>query len=123
MFCQKVIENPYSEGILYQTNRIARIMPDGTVDFLEESGRIVATEGIRGRRYFDLIKLEDTLRDYPGILDAAGYLKFDKETNEMKLCVDLRVSYSSENSISEDAIREYVKEKCGELLVPAEINM
>ena len=41
MFCQKVIENPYSEGILYQTNRIARIMPDGTVDFLEESGRIV----------------------------------------------------------------------------------
>lgn len=123
MFCQKVIENPYSEGILYETNRIARIMPDGSVDFLEDSGRVVATEGIRGRRYFDLIAVEDTLRDYPGILDAAAYMVFDKEVNEMKLCVDIRTSNRMANPVTEESIREYLKEKCGEMLVPTDINM
>ena len=41
---------------------IARILPDGSVDFLEESGRTIMIEGLRGRQFTDLAKLEKALQ-------------------------------------------------------------
>ena len=54
------ITNPYGPGMLYQTGREARIMPDGRLEFLEQGGRTVMREGLTGRKFLDLYKLEQT---------------------------------------------------------------
>ena len=45
------VASPYEDGVLYQTGRTARITHDGRVDFLEDAGRTVMLETLRGRAY------------------------------------------------------------------------
>lgn len=113
------IENSYSPGTLYDTNRIARILPDGTVDFLENSGRIVLTEGMRGRTYYDLKKLENALDDYEGITEAQAYLCYDKQKNGMSLYAQVQ----AKTDLNIEAVKAYVKDVCGETLVPNGIEV
>lgn len=49
---------PFGPGVVYQTGVIARILPNGSIDFMENTGRTVLTDGAHGRRYFDLKKAE-----------------------------------------------------------------
>ena len=115
----KNIQNPYGAGLLYGTGLIARILPDGTVDFLENSGRTVLTDGIAGRRYYDLKKAEDTLCAYEGVKDASCYLCYDKDKNEMRL----EAKITAESELSIENIKAYVAERCEERLVPVQIHI
>lgn len=124
IFSQKVVENPYKNGVyIYETNRVARILPDGSVDFLSNSGRTVATDGVAGRKFFELSLLENTLLAYPGITYAEAYLKYDDEINEMSLCVDLQIVHIPTITVNEKVVTDYVKEYLGDLLVPKFINI
>lgn len=112
------IENPYGKGTLYKTNRIARILPDGSVDFLENGGRIVLTDGANGRVYFDLRKLELTLCEYDGIDEAKAYMCYDAGINEMILIAD--VKGSEEPDI--EKLKMFIGERCPKNLIPSKIN-
>ena len=58
------ITNPYGEGTLYQAGRVARILPDGSIDLLENGGRTVMQESVTGRNFLDLERLERMLREW-----------------------------------------------------------
>lgn len=116
---EETVENSYSPGTLYRTDCMARILPDGSIDFLENSGRIVLTEGVRGRIYYDLALLERTLCDYDGIESAEAYLRYDQTKNEMSLYADVK----SAAKLQLEDINTYLKDTCGEMLVPKEIHM
>ncbi len=58
--------------MLYQTGREARIMPDGRLEFLEQGGRTVMREGLTGRRFLDLYKLEQALESAGGVTKGRG---------------------------------------------------
>ena len=112
------IENPYGLGTLYDTKKIARILPDGSLDFLESGGRTVLTDGIHGRRYYDLAGLENVLCEYDDITDANSYLCYDKEMNEMKLIADVK----SEKKIEEERLKMFIEERCSKMMVPSEFH-
>ena len=103
-----VIENPYGPGTLYETGMKARILPDGTVDFLETSGREVMTDGVNGRRFFDLPAIEHKLTSIEGIHEAQVYMKYNTETNEMNLYADVR----ADDSFDTQACLESLKTDC-----------
>ena len=115
----KNIKNPYGAGILYSTGLIARILPDGTVDFLENSGRTVLTDGIAGRRYYDLKKAENTLCAYEGVKTADCYLCYDREKNEMRLEAEV----VADCDLSVDDMKTFIAERCEERLVPVQIHI
>lgn len=112
------IDNPYGPGKLYCTGKTARILPDGQLDFLENSGRTVLTDGSNGRVYYDLKKLENALCEYAGVDSAKAYLDYEPQINEMSLKCDVRGS----KEIDVAKLKAFVKDKCGKKLVPAEIN-
>lgn len=113
------IQNPYGVGKLYRTNKVARILQDGSVDFLQNSGKVVLTDGIHGRKYYDLEKLNCTLLEYDGIQYADSYLYYDKNINEMSLAVDIKLGYN----IDIDELKYYIEERCSKMLVPSIINV
>lgn len=48
------VQYPYAEEGVYRTGKIARILPNGDIDMLHNGGRIVMSESIYGRRFYDL---------------------------------------------------------------------
>lgn len=110
------ITNPYREGMLYQTGRVARILPDGSIDFLENGGRVVMQEGITGRNFLDLDRLERILQEYEGVHKAQAYVKYG-EGNKTVLQADLW----GDGSLDEEQIKKYLEEHCERALVPARI--
>lgn len=115
----EVVQYPYGEGVLYGTGLIGRILPDGSMDFLHKAGRTVLTDGIRGRKYFDLIAAEETLMKIEKVEKADCYMAYDTELNEMSLCADIKVT----GSVEKEEIQHFMKENAGELLVPKFINI
>lgn len=110
----EVIENPYGPGTLYATGLKARILPDGTVDFLEKNGREVMTDGVNGRRFFDLNAVEENLLRCDGIRAADAYLKYNPATNEMNLYADVEADASFDG----EACLASLKQTCPPELVP-----
>ena len=113
----EIIENPYGPGTLYATGLKGRILPDGTVDFLEKTGREVMTDGVNGRRFFDLNKVEENLLACEGIQTARAYMKYSTETNELILYADI----TAEADFDKAACLENLKETCTPELVPADL--
>lgn len=110
------ITNPYGAGVLYQTGRVARILPDGGLDLLENGGRTVMQEGIAGRNFLDLARLEGILRDYEGISEANAYVRY-AEGN--KTILEAEVAGSGE--LDFEALKRYLEENCEKALVPEKI--
>ena len=116
-FFTEIVDNPYGPGTLYATGLKARILPDGTVDFLEEVGREVVTDGVRGRVFFDLKAVEQALTSFDDIRSADAYMKYDTATNEMTLYADV----VAEPGFDKAACLEAMKEKYAPNMVPADI--
>ena len=114
-----VLQYPYGVGALYITGLIGRIMPDGTVDFMENSGRVVLTEGAGGRKYHDLVAFESYLNSKEEIDNAVGYLSYNIDKNEMDIAVDI----SSSADIDIETLCTEVGEKCNEVLLPKFVNI
>ncbi|MCD8103959.1 MAG: AMP-binding protein [Lachnospiraceae bacterium] len=111
------ITNPYGSGVLYQTGKTARILPDGTLDLLEKGGRTVIHEGIKGRHFLDLYKLETLLTGYEGVRRAEAYVRY-AEKNQLVLIADI---YGSKEP-DPDKLRAYLADYCEESLIPADIR-
>lgn len=116
--CVDSITNPYGAGILYQTGRVARILPDGSLDMLENGGRTIMSEGLTGRHFLNLHKLEAILNEYPEIDHAEAYIRY-AEGNRLVLTVDLYALV--EHDV--ECIRAYLTEHCEKPLIPEELNI
>ena len=117
-YYEEEIENPYGKGTLYATGKIARILPDGSLDFLQNGGRTVLTDGSNGRIYYDLAKVEKILCDYDGIDYAEAYLSYDPSINEMNLKADIKGPFE----VDIEELNAFIEERGTKLLVPCEIN-
>jgi long-subunit acyl-CoA synthetase (AMP-forming) len=114
-----MIKNPYGSGTLYNTGRTARILPDGTIDFLEQGGRTVLQEGVRGRNYLNLKKLETVLAGLSGVETAEAGICYGGN-NQMLLYAELGVS---DDSVDESAVQNAAREALGEAHVPQLIQI
>lgn len=83
----------------------ARILPDGTVDHLEDSGRSVMLSTVIGRVFPNLQKIEDILNACPGVESAEAFTCYWKDNN-MHLCADI----SGAEELTEEALRAYLAE-------------
>ncbi len=111
------ITNPYGKGMLYKTGRVARILPDGSIDMLENGGRTIMQESVRGRSFLNLHKLEQVLKTYEYISNAEAYTCLN-DKNSMMLAVDL---YGSKEPDME-VLKEFLKEHVEAELIPEEIH-
>ena len=113
------VENPYGGGTLYQTGYVARITPDGEVEFLESAGRTVMIEGIKGRDFVDLHKVEEVLCECEGVTEARAYVYYDKD-NGMHVGVDV----TGDTGVTEadvENIKAYAREQLSPVWVPERI--
>ena len=111
------ITNPYGPGILYQTGLTARILPDGTLDLLEQGGRTVLMERLTGRSYVDLYALERLLSSLEGIYRAEAYVRWGEE-HKLVLTADLYCSKEPQL----DKLNEYLKQHWDERLLPVDFR-
>ncbi len=114
----KVIASRYSEGDLYETDLIARILPDQTLDFLENNGRTVITDGVHGLRKFYLKDVERAIESISGIAEADAYLYFDSSINEMSLAVKVKRKEENKKMPTSEEIISHLTEHYGENMVP-----
>ena len=111
------VENPYGGGTLYQTGYVARITPDGNVEFLESAGRTVMIEGIKGRDFIDLHKVEEVLCQYEGVTEAHAYTYYDKDNG---IHVGADVTGVTEADV--ESIKAYAAKNLSPVWVPERIQ-
>lgn len=112
------VTNPYGPGILYQTGLTARILPDGTLDLLEQGGRTVMMERLTGRCYVDLYALERLLSSLDGIHRAEAYVRWGEE-HKLVLTANLYCSQAPQL----DRLNEYLKQHWDEKLLPIDFRV
>ncbi|MBO6137975.1 MAG: AMP-binding protein [Lachnospiraceae bacterium] len=117
--CKDEIDNPYKEGVLYDTGIVARIMPNGELDLLEKSGRAVLTDGHNGRHYYNLGGVEQALMRSGRASCASSYMIYSEKTNEMELIAD--VEPAEESFVT--GVKKYFRESCGEEMTPTVLNI
>ena len=99
------VTNPYGPGTLYQTGITARILPDGTLDLLDQGGRTVMVERLNGRDFVDLAKLERLLASREDVDRAEAYFLWGPE-HRLILCADVYGSKAPD----EKAIAAFLEE-------------
>ena len=100
------------------TGKTARIMPDGSVEMLEQSGRTVMQEGITKRVFLDLQKLEKILEEYPGVQEAKAYLYISSRNVPM-----LAADVVADESVSQLQLMKHLKERKVKDLRPSKITV
>ena len=107
------ITNPYGPGKLYDSGRTARILPDGSLDFLEQGGRTIMQEGLTGRQFHDLYQIETVLKQVPGVEEAAAYVRY-AEGNKLVLTAEVKGTMEQ----NADVLKAQVEAQCGKVHVP-----
>lgn len=115
---EKFIRNPFSmekDARLYKTGDRARLLPDGTIEFL---GRIDFQVKLRGNR-IELGEIEAVIRDYETVNDCVVAVK-ESVADDPKL-----VAYivANESPPSPKQLRDYVRSKLPEFMVPNIVAM
>lgn len=110
------VASPYEDGVLYQTGRTARITHDGRVEFLEDAGRTVMLETLRGRVYVDLLQVERVLCECEGVTEAQAYTYYGGDN---VLLVGADVAGVEEQDF--DRIKAYAAERLQPAWVPAKL--
>ena len=111
------VRNPYSDGVLYKTGMMARIMPDKTLDFENGAGRILVQEGLYGTRYVDLCAIEQVLMEEEGISKAEAYIRY-YEKNIMLVFATVYGKTQPDN----EKLMSSIKDRLGESHLPAAIT-
>ena len=110
------VASPYEDGVLYQTGRTARITYDGRVEFLEDAGRMVMLETLRGRVYVDLLQVEGVLCECEGVTEAQAYTYYGGDN---VLLVGADVAGIDEQDF--DRIKAYAAERLQSAWVPTKL--
>ncbi|MBQ9631311.1 MAG: hypothetical protein IJV04_00115, partial [Lachnospiraceae bacterium] len=111
------VRYPYGDGILYNTGIVARILPSGELDFLENSGRTILWESPKGTIFPNLRKIEDALLSVEGVKEAEAWLGFYEE-NAMAISAEIE----AEAPIDEEVLQKAVAEQVGEDFIPTVIR-
>jgi long-subunit acyl-CoA synthetase (AMP-forming) len=93
--------------------RTARILLDGTVDYLEASGRSIMVENMFGRNYPNLHKIEEILRGYPGVVGAQAFSCYWQD-NTIALCADV----ATEGELDREGLCAYLNQNLEKGMVP-----
>lgn len=93
--------------------RTARILPNGTIDYLEDSGRSVMVENMLGRCYPNLQKIEDVLLQYQGIESCEAFSCYWQDNN-IALCADIRCS----DNVNRQELYDYLSHKLTKDMIP-----
>ncbi len=105
---ERFVDNPFGEGCLYKTGDLARLMPDGNIDFL---GRIDNQIKIRGYR-IEPGEIEYLLLSHKLILKAL-VMPYEKD-GAKSLCA----YYQSSEPLSAETVRDYLKDKLPDYMIP-----
>jgi amino acid adenylation domain-containing protein len=114
---EKFIADPLSkdpEARLYKTGDLCRWLPDGAVEYL---GRIDFQVKIRGFR-IELGEVEELLRQHPAVNDAVVAVREDTPGDKRLVAYVLP---SPEPACETTELRDYLKEKLPEYMIPAAI--
>ncbi|MFN6470894.1 MAG: amino acid adenylation domain-containing protein [Nostoc sp. SerVER01] len=112
---EKFIPNPFNNSKserLYKTGDLARYLPDGNIEFL---GRIDNQVKIRGLR-IELGEIEGVLNQHPDVLNAVVITCADSVESQ---CLIAYIVPSTEQFISVNQLRTFLKEKLPDYMVPA----
>ena len=112
------VASTYTPGILYQTGFTARILPDGTLDLLEQGGRTVMVERLTGRSYIDLYALERLLSSLDGIHRAEAYVRWGEEHKPV-LTADLYCSHEPDL----ERVNKYLEGRWDKSLLPVDFRV
>lgn len=79
-------------GTVWQdSGRLARVLPSGRVDLLQDHGRTIMVEGLRGREYVDLAVLEGRLLALDGVREVRCYVGY-RPDNTMNVFAEVNGS-------------------------------
>ncbi|MBR1892950.1 MAG: hypothetical protein IJ815_05430, partial [Lachnospiraceae bacterium] len=112
------IDYPYGGGTLYRTDRIARILPNGEVSFLNNTGRTIMVEDVQGRLYHDCAEIEKAILDYPAVKYAHVYAQY-AQNNKIHLAADVESSHE----IKMDDLTRYLAAQVGKEHLPQDWNI
>ncbi|SFB07600.1 non-ribosomal peptide synthetase [Clostridium frigidicarnis] len=106
---EKFIDNPFEQGTkIYKTGDLARWLQSGNIEFL---GRIDNQVKIRGFR-IELGEIENKLLQHEHVKEVLVIVREDKQ--EKYICAYI----VSEKEIDKSILREYLKEKLPEYMIP-----
>ncbi|MCP5055028.1 MAG: amino acid adenylation domain-containing protein, partial [bacterium] len=119
---QRFIRNPFSqlsEGILYKTGDLACTLPDGTLRFIGRIDRQVKVRGIR----IEPGEIESALMNNSLIHEAVVVKKEVENANELlEAYIVSKGANVQEGELSADSIKEYLKQRFPDYMVPAKIT-
>lgn len=115
---EKFVDHPLREGEkLYKTGDLARILPDGSIEFL---GRTDSQVKVRGYR-IELGEVESVLQKVPFVNNAIVLVKENnKQQKALVAFLQLKpgVTTQDEKSIIQD-LRQYIKQELPAYMIPA----
>ena len=98
------------------TGKTARILVDGTVDYLEVSGRHVMNEGLMGRLYPDQVKLEEITRTCPGVIKADAYISLGEKNYFL-----LTINVITDSSVTKESLLAHIAASGDQSLIPPKV--
>ncbi|HLO84146.1 MAG TPA: amino acid adenylation domain-containing protein, partial [Nostocaceae cyanobacterium] len=109
---QKFVNNPFGQGLLYQTGDQARYLPDGNIEFI---GRVDDQVKLRGFRV-ELGEVEAVLNKHPKISQAV--VTVQGTAADEKRLVGYVVTKQSETITTED-LRHFLLQMLPEYMIPS----
>jgi acyl-coenzyme A synthetase/AMP-(fatty) acid ligase/acyl carrier protein len=111
----KFIANPFAEIAsprLYRTGDFARYLPDGNIEFLGRKDHQVKIRGFR----IELGEIENVLNGHPAVQQSVVVVREDERGDK---CMAAYVVGKTERAASVEELRDYLKEKMPDYMVPS----
>ena len=104
-------KNPFGEGRICETPYTARILPDGSLDLLEHSGRTIMAERTMGRSFPNLYAMEQALLTCPGVTSAECFVSYGGN-NALQLTAELELDDAAKQEMyTAESVSAFLTEK------------